>query len=99
MRLVLPKVVALFLAMPLLTLWCSAVAIVGGMVSAWLQLGIGFEYFLQALPPRIYGTMNTDVLLDIDELTLPPPLTSSQYRTHVQGPIPGATSGRSYGWV
>ena len=52
-RLVLPKVVALFLAMPLLTLWCSAVAIVGGMVSAWLQLGIGFEYFLQALPRAV----------------------------------------------
>ena len=49
-RLVLPKVVALTLAMPLLTLWGSAVAILGGMVSAYVQLGMSFDYFLNALP-------------------------------------------------
>ena len=52
-RLVLPKVVALSLAMPLLTLWGSAVAILGGMVSAKLQLGLGFDYFLNALPRAV----------------------------------------------
>ena len=49
-RLVLPNVVALTLAMPLLTLWGSAVAILGGMVSAYVQLGMSFDYFLNALP-------------------------------------------------
>jgi len=49
-RLVMPKVVALGLAMPLLVLWASAVAILGGMVSAKLQLGIGFTFFLDTLP-------------------------------------------------
>lgn len=49
-RLVLPKVVALGLAMPLLVLWTSAVALLGGMVAADLQLDLGYGYFLQALP-------------------------------------------------
>lgn len=52
-RLVLPKVVALTLAMPLLTLWGSAVAILGGMVSAYVQLGMSFDYFLNALPRAV----------------------------------------------
>ena len=52
-RLVLPKVVALALAMPLLTLWGSAVAIFGGMVSANLQLDLSFDYFLNALPRAV----------------------------------------------
>ncbi len=49
-RLVMPKVAALSLAMPLLVLWASGVAILGGMVSAKLQLGIGFMFFLDTLP-------------------------------------------------
>ncbi|AVZ79133.1 ABC transporter permease [Zoogloeaceae bacteirum Par-f-2] len=49
-RLVLPKVVALTLAMPLLVLWTSAVALLGGMVSAWVQLDLSFGFFLEALP-------------------------------------------------
>ena len=52
-RLVLPKVVALTLAMPLLTLWGSAVAIFGGMVSANLQLDMSYDYFLNALPKAV----------------------------------------------
>jgi len=52
-RLVVPKVVALTLAMPLLTLWGSAVAIFGGMVSANLQLDLSFDYFLNALPRAV----------------------------------------------
>ncbi len=52
-RLVLPKVVALTLAMPLLTLWGSAVAIFGGMVSANLQLDLSFDFFLNALPRAV----------------------------------------------
>ena len=50
LRLVLPKVVALTLAMPLLVLWTSAVALFGGMLSAWMQLDLGFGFFLDTLP-------------------------------------------------
>lgn len=49
-RLVLPKVVALTLAMPLLVLWTSTVALLGGMVSAWIQLDLSFAFFIQTLP-------------------------------------------------
>ena len=49
-RLVLPKVAALALVMPLLVLWTSAVALGGGMLSAWWQLGISPRFFLDTLP-------------------------------------------------
>ncbi|THF63502.1 MlaE family ABC transporter permease [Pseudothauera rhizosphaerae] len=49
-RLVLPKVVALTLAMPLLVLWTSAVALAGGMLSAWVQLDLSFAFFIETLP-------------------------------------------------
>ena len=50
LRLVLPKVVALSVAMPLLVLWCSAAGLVGGMVSANLEMGLDYQYFIEALP-------------------------------------------------
>jgi phospholipid/cholesterol/gamma-HCH transport system permease protein len=50
LRLVLPKVMALALAMPLLVLWTSAIAIVGGMVSAQMQLDISYGFFFDTLP-------------------------------------------------
>ena len=53
LRLVLPKVVALTLAMPLLVLWTSAIALFGGWVSAWVELDIGLHFFLQALPDAV----------------------------------------------
>lgn len=49
-RLVLPKVIALTLAMPLLVLWTSSVALLGGMLSAWLQLDLGMAFFVERLP-------------------------------------------------
>ena len=49
-RLVLPKVMALSLAMPLLVIWCSAAGIVGGMVSANLEMGLSYGYFVETLP-------------------------------------------------
>ena len=52
-RLVLPKVVALALAMPLLVVWCSAAGIVGGMVSANLEMGLSYGYFVEALPRAV----------------------------------------------
>lgn len=50
LRLVLPKVVALTLAMPLLVLWTSSVALLGGMVSAWFQLDLDINFFIDRLP-------------------------------------------------
>lgn len=49
-RLVLPKMVALAIVMPLLILWTDAVALLGGMISAKAQLGIGYHFFMMSLP-------------------------------------------------
>lgn len=53
LRLVLPKVLALTIAMPLVTLWTTAAAILGGMVAAEAQLGIGYGFFLESLPRAV----------------------------------------------
>jgi phospholipid/cholesterol/gamma-HCH transport system permease protein len=53
LRLVLPKVIALAIAMPLLVLWTTAIALVGGMVAAQLQLDISFGFFIQTLPRAV----------------------------------------------
>jgi len=50
LRLILPKVIGLTLIAPLLVFWTSIWALIGGMISANLQLGIGYEFFLQQLP-------------------------------------------------
>lgn len=50
LRLVLPKVLALALAMPLLVLWTSAIALLGGWVSAWIELDISFSFYFDTLP-------------------------------------------------
>ncbi len=50
LRLVLPKVLALAVAMPLLVLWTSAVALLGGMVSAQIQIDIAYGFFIEQLP-------------------------------------------------
>ncbi|MQY50299.1 ABC transporter permease [Rhodocyclus tenuis] len=50
LRLVLPKVLALSLATPLLVLWCSAAGMLGGMVSAHLEMGLSYAYFIDTLP-------------------------------------------------
>ncbi|MBI2318364.1 MAG: ABC transporter permease [Betaproteobacteria bacterium] len=52
-RLILPKVLALALTMPLLILWTSAVALIGGAISAKLQLDIGMTSFFTALPAAV----------------------------------------------
>lgn len=53
LRLILPKVLALSLAMPLLVLWTSAMAMLGGMLAAWFQLDLGMDVFLQLLPKAV----------------------------------------------
>ncbi|MCX8087367.1 MAG: ABC transporter permease [Rhodocyclaceae bacterium] len=53
LRLIFPKVVALGLAMPLLVLWTTALALAGGMVAAQVQLDIGHGFFLETLPKAV----------------------------------------------
>jgi phospholipid/cholesterol/gamma-HCH transport system permease protein len=50
LRLVFPKVAALALAMPLLVFWTTSTALVGGMVSAQIQLDIAYGFFFTSLP-------------------------------------------------
>lgn len=52
-RLIFPKVAALSIAMPLLVLWTTVIALFGGMVAANVQLDIGFGYFFHALPRAV----------------------------------------------
>ncbi len=52
-RLVLPRVLALTLVMPLLALWTITAAMIGGIIASELTVGLGFEYFLITLPDRL----------------------------------------------
>lgn len=52
-RLILPKVIALAVAMPLLILWTSGVALIGGAFSAKLQLGMNMSQFITSLPGAV----------------------------------------------
>ena len=49
-RLILPRVIALAVAMPLLVAWTDVMALAGGALSADLQLGISPLYFVRTLP-------------------------------------------------
>src|SRR5678815_5460698 len=53
LRLVFPKLLALAVSMPLIVLWTDAVALLGGMMSARAELGIGYTYFLSSLPGAV----------------------------------------------
>lgn len=48
-RIILPKVAALSVTMPLLVIWTSAVALAGGMLAAFLQLDLSPAYFIDNL--------------------------------------------------
>lgn len=52
-RLVLPKVLGLAVAMPLVAAWTSLVMLLGGMVAAKAQLGIEYVQFIDALPAAV----------------------------------------------
>ena len=53
LRLIMPKMLALAVSMPLIVLWTNAIALIGGMVSANAELGIGYVYFLSSLPEAV----------------------------------------------
>ena len=52
-RLILPKVLALALGLPLIILWTNAVALLGGMVAARAELGLSYLFFIDALPGAV----------------------------------------------
>jgi phospholipid/cholesterol/gamma-HCH transport system permease protein len=52
-RLVLPRALALALAMPLLAVWTTLAALVGGVLVADVALGIAPRYFFEALPKAV----------------------------------------------
>jgi len=53
LRLILPKVVALAIAMPLLVVWTDAIALIGGAMAAHLELGISLHQFFLKLPSAV----------------------------------------------
>lgn len=52
-RLILPKMIALAVSMPLIVLWTDAIALAGGMVSAQAELGIPYKFFVSRLPETV----------------------------------------------
>ena len=52
-RLIMPRVIALAVAMPLLVLWTDAIALLGGMLAAKWQLGLSMTWFFDRLPDAI----------------------------------------------
>ncbi|KDB86472.1 ABC transport permease subunit [Bordetella bronchiseptica D756] len=52
-RLILPRVIALAITMPLLVVWTDAMALLGGMLAAQMQLGVSAQWFLTSLPDAI----------------------------------------------
>ncbi|MBI3938955.1 MAG: ABC transporter permease [Betaproteobacteria bacterium] len=53
LKLILPKIIALAVSLPLIVLWTDAVAIAGGMVAAQVELGLSPRYFIDRLPEAV----------------------------------------------
>jgi phospholipid/cholesterol/gamma-HCH transport system permease protein len=54
-QLVLPRLLALAIALPLLTVWADITGVFGGMVMARTQLGIGFHEFIERFGHELQG--------------------------------------------
>ena len=52
-RLVMPRALALSIVMPLISVWTSLAALLGGMIAAQAAMGITPEYFIRALPDAV----------------------------------------------
>ena len=52
-RLVLPRAIAMAIAMPLLTVWTTLAALLGGMLASDLVMGVTPAYFFEALPGAV----------------------------------------------
>jgi len=55
-RLVLPRVLAMAVAMPLISVWTTLSALLGGMISADLTMGVSPAYFVSALPDAVQAS-------------------------------------------
>lgn len=53
LRLILPKIIGLGIALPLIVVWTSAIALLGGIIAADLQVGLSFHYALTRLPDAV----------------------------------------------
>jgi phospholipid/cholesterol/gamma-HCH transport system permease protein len=54
LRMVLPKVIGLAIALPLVTVWATAAALAGGATAAYVQLNFSFLFFFQSLPAAVH---------------------------------------------
>lgn len=52
-RLIMPKVIALSIVMPLLIIWTDMLALLGGMLAGSFEIGLSISYFLSALPNAV----------------------------------------------
>ena len=52
-RLVMPRAIAMSIAMPLLAVWTTVAALLGGMLAADLAMGLSPAYFVTALPKAV----------------------------------------------
>ena len=52
-RLVLPRALALAIAMPLISIWTTLAALAGGMLAADMAMGISPAYFFEAMPAAV----------------------------------------------
>ncbi len=61
-RLILPRVIALAIAMPLLVVWTDALALLGGMIAAKFELDLSMQWFFSQLPDAV-GITNYKITL------------------------------------
>jgi phospholipid/cholesterol/gamma-HCH transport system permease protein len=52
-RLIMPKVLALAIAMPLIVIWTDVMALIGGMLAAQARLGMSPGFFIHKLPEAV----------------------------------------------
>ena len=53
LRLVLPKIIGLAIALPLVSIWSTTAALAGGAAAAYVQLGISYIFFFESLPSAV----------------------------------------------
>jgi ABC-type nitrate/sulfonate/bicarbonate transport system permease component len=87
-RLILPKIIALAIALPLLILWTSGIALVGGAVAASHTLGITVHTFLTSLPVVVPGIIVGLALLNHMVLVFNLPVISSLIVGHASLLVP-----------
>ena len=52
-RLIMPKVIALSVVMPLLIIWTDVIALFGGMLAGSFEIGLSMSYFMASLPDAV----------------------------------------------